>query len=118
MRVGEYLKGQNISLVTLNLVCDYLYLENIKISSKISEMQLKAFDAILNEQQFKEWLKIKRNLEHIEIKNTTNDDPNLYDSTLDDIMENDALDKSNSATKFRWGGLSGEEAEMGYWNTD
>lgn len=45
---------------------------------------------------------------------------NFSELTVDDKIEeqNIEIKQDNDNNDFRWGGLSGEEAEIGYWNCD
>jgi hypothetical protein len=184
MRAGQYLSERKIGLETLNSLCDYLRLDKLKISSKLSESKIALIDEALNSQGFLDWLQIRLSLDKMEIDQARDLlKPLFYSSTvqIDDLLgerilnalsllieksyyrrvkesllkiltaDKTILDKISllkmaepfskppaSLTSlrtapisyksydtdydpyenFHWGGLSGEEAYIGYWNTD
>ncbi len=187
MRVFKYLKKEGIGIHSFNYVCDYLNLDRLHINTKLSDEKIALIDSTLNDVLFNQWLKIRHELDKVEIKNATIVIKPLFYNSVDPVNEllaerifnsilflisrlyfnhDDAInlkqiilsDSSNvekiSELKkckpfirkmkeedeeedeeirlhrkrgssnydpyenFHWGGLSGEEAFDGYWNTN
>lgn len=182
MRVINYLKKRNIGLGTLAHMCEYLCFNQLTVNSKVSEEKTILFDAIINDESFRNWLKLKMALDKIIITDAKKLISHLYHdsnlkidellgerilnalntlleksfyakekNSLTEILDSDnsiinkiellkltapfmkpiektpLTTKKNSTTRrdsffdpyedFHWGGLSGEEAFIGYWNT-
>ena len=178
MRISKYLVNRNISLKTLNYICEYLNFDFVNLNTKISEEKVKLFDFHLDNSVFTEWFKIRITLDKIKIDNAYDlvkklDQNVLIDDLLgerilnacafltklsfysserreaisiilnsensisekikllkiskkqkDKVKENEEVIQSFSTYEndpyedFCWGGLSGEEAYDGYWNTE
>lgn len=182
MRVINYLTKRNIGLGTLTHMCEYLSFNRLTVNSKLSEEKILLFDAIINDETFRNWLKLKMALDKIIITDARKLISHLYHNSnlkidellgerilnalyllleksfyanekksLTEILDSDKsvldkidllklatpfvkpVEKKLSPTKtrtykrrdsfydpyedFQWGGLSGEEAYIGYWNT-
>lgn len=59
MRANNYINERKITLSILNLVCEYLYVNELKINSKISDEHLILFNETLESKTFKEWFQSK-----------------------------------------------------------
>jgi len=184
MRVGKYLTERNISLSSINNLCEFLHLNHVKMTSLLSEEKVTLLDTNIEANPFLNWLNIRLQLDKIEIEDAKNIiKPLFYNSTtkIDELLgeriinalaflinktfyskakeslikvltaDINVLEKISllklaepfikpknylisSKTKrkshtengndfdpyknFHWGGLHGEEAYIGYWNTD
>jgi hypothetical protein len=59
MRVNNYINERKITLSILNLVCEYLYVNQLQINTKISDEYVILFDETLKCKTFKEWYQSK-----------------------------------------------------------
>jgi hypothetical protein len=187
MKVLEFIKTRNISLRSLNEVCEFLHLEKKRINSKLTAVEIKLLDQTLTEESFKNWWNLKKQILSLQlkraemlVKNLNHDSKTEIDEYLGyqiiyalqyllaegrfstEIHKNltpiinsneeigkkvallkqqlpfaeiDRLHYSNKSEQkkltkyyykskrdpyenFHWGGLSGEEAYDGYWNTE
>jgi superfamily I DNA/RNA helicase len=59
MRVRKYLSDKNISAHELIILCEYLYLNNLGLNSKMSDTLIKLFDETLNSEKYKNWYLLK-----------------------------------------------------------
>ena len=77
IRINKYLKKNNISLKTLNALCDYLHLNKFSLNSKIDEETLNLVEKNISTPDFNNWLSIKLTYEKAKINNAQNIIKNL-----------------------------------------
>lgn len=193
MRAAKYLAQKKISLKELNRICNYLFLDELNLNSKISETHVRLFDEVLVDEKYKNWCLLKfyrityeqiefenakellkhlsaysstlidellakriinalhslirnnrfspentdliqkilnsedsefekmKNLRSLELaKNPKRSSHKVQAEKIDDLDKEIDEDKSidHSYDDFYWGGLSGEEAYIAYWNCD
>lgn len=68
MRVAKFLNGKNISLATLNLACTFLNLNELEISTNISDEKANLLESTINSSAFDRWLILKLQIDEIEKK--------------------------------------------------
>ena len=59
MRVRKYLSEKNISTHELKVLCEYLYLNNLGLNTKMTDTHIKLFDETLNSEKYKNWYLLK-----------------------------------------------------------
>lgn len=70
MRVIRYLKEREISLNEINDLCEYLFLNELNVNSKLQGPQINLFDETLLSEEYKDWYLLKhRKIEDIEYGN-------------------------------------------------
>jgi len=70
MRVNKYIREKKISLSELNWLCEYLFINKVKISTKIPDDYVILFDETLNSKIFNEWYRSKTQVhKNIEFSN-------------------------------------------------
>jgi hypothetical protein len=67
MRVGQYLTERRIGIVTLNNLLEFLKMDQLKVTSKLTQERIRILDDALNSKLFEDWLQLKLNLDKIEI---------------------------------------------------
>ncbi len=179
MRISQFIIKKNVSIARIIFAFEYLNLNPIRITSKISEEKIHLIENTLENEKFQEWFKAKIIVDRIEILNAKNliaPINQFYSKPLDDIecerilnafsfllkrllfnqhkaqyISEILISEKTSAEKisllkksgqydkhskfkredylhressydpyenFSWGGLTGEEAYIGYWNTE
>lgn len=69
MRANKYIKKKNITLSYLNTLCEYLFIEKVKITTKISDDDVILLDETLQSKLFNEWYYHKIKYKTIEYNN-------------------------------------------------
>ena len=179
MRISQFIVKKNVSIARIIFAFEYLNLNPIRITSKISEEKIQLVEDTLENEKFQEWFKAKIIVDRIEILNAKNliAPINQFNSKpledieceriinaftfllkrlvfntekaqyISEILKSEKtnaekislLKKSSQYDKrekikrenyslressydpyenFNWGGLTGEEAYVGYWNTE
>src|SRR5690554_5098444 len=98
VRVNKYLKENNISLKTLNALCDYLHQNKFSLNSKLNEEDLSLIDKNISTTGFNNWLHTKLTYEKAKIDNAKNIIKNLsYGSKIGNTIV--GIEESESKNK-------------------
>jgi hypothetical protein len=116
MRVNNYIKEKKITLSFLNLLCEYLYLNELQVNSKITSGYENLFNETLKSELFDDWYKSKRQIyKSIELQNADRLISCLYYNSTAEINQISGLRIINSLKFYiKNGRFSEEKGEINY----
>lgn len=116
MRVNSYIKEKKISLSFLNLLCEYLYLNELQVNSKILGDHENLFNETLKSKRFDDWYKSRKQIyKSIELQNADRLISCLYYNSTLEINQIFGLRIINSLKYYiKNGGFSEEKGEINY----